>query len=149
MRKGNEKEWKISSVLTADISGRKIMKRDHLAIGCQDALMIFLPVKRKSTKTLTVTLSGRKEDTMTVEKLQRANELKEELHAVNSIMEMLNSRLDYGKPDTIQLDYIKFHCCDCRPAERLHDIPPEICKEIALVLRNYYLKKQTELTKEW
>ena len=86
---------------------------------------------------------------MTVEKLQRANELKEELNAINGIMEMLGSRLDYGKPDTIQLDYIKFHCCDCRPAERLRDIPPEICKEIVVALHNYYQLKQTELTKEW
>lgn len=86
---------------------------------------------------------------MTVEKLQRANELKEELDAVNGIVEMLGGRLGSGELDNTQLDYVKFHQCAGRPAERLHDIPPEVCKEIAVVLHSYYLRRQTELTKEW
>lgn len=86
---------------------------------------------------------------MTVEKLQRANELKEELNAVNNIMEMLGGRLGSGKLNDVNLDYVKFHQCDGRPAERLHDIPLEVCKEITQVLHNYYLTRQRELTKEW
>lgn len=86
---------------------------------------------------------------MTVEKLQKANELKEELNAVNGIVEMLGGRLGSGKLNDTNLDFIKFHQCDGRPAERLHDIPLEICKEITIVLHNYYLRKQMELTKEW
>lgn len=86
---------------------------------------------------------------MTTEKLQRANELRDELSSVNGIMEMLSGRLGSGKLNDINLDFVKFHQCDGRPAERLHDIPLEVCKEIAVVLHNYYLKKQMELTKEW
>jgi len=86
---------------------------------------------------------------MTIEKFQRANELKKELDAVNGIMEMLGGRLGSGEFDNVQLDYVKFHQCAGRPTERLHDIPLEVCMEITLVLHNYYLKKQMELTKEW
>ena len=86
---------------------------------------------------------------MTVEKLQRANELKEELNAVNNVMEMLGGRLGSGKLNDVRLDNVKFHQCDGRPAERVQDIPLEVCKEITLVLYNYYLFKQQELTKEW
>lgn len=86
---------------------------------------------------------------MTVEKLQKANELRDELIAVNDIVEMLSGRLGSGELDNTQLDYVKFEQCEGRPAERLHDIPPEVCKEIAVVLHNYYLTKQRELTKEW
>ena len=50
------------------------MKRDHLATGYRDVLMISLPVMNLSTKHLTVTLSGRKEDTMTIEALEKAIE---------------------------------------------------------------------------
>ena len=86
---------------------------------------------------------------MTVEKLQKAKELKDELDSVNGIMEMLGGRLGSGKLNDVNLDYVKFHQCDGRPAERLHDIPLEVCKEITQVLHNYYLTRQRELTKEW
>lgn len=86
---------------------------------------------------------------MTVEKLQKANELRDELGTINGIMEMLSGRLGSGKLDDTCIDYVKFQGCDGRPAERLHDIPLEVCKEIALVLHNYYLTRQTELTKIW
>lgn len=86
---------------------------------------------------------------MTVEKLQKAMELREELDSINGIMEMLGGRLGTGKLDDVCIDYVKFQGCEGRPAERLHDIPPEVCKEIAVVLHNYYLTRQRELTKEW
>ena len=153
MRKGNEKEWKISSVLTADISGGKIMKRDHLAIGCQDALMIFLPVKRKSTKTLTVTLSGRKEDTMTRESFERAKELDERIADTDIRVNALNTRLAAG-PSAVRVDYIKFSGYTdeeggARLPERFVEIPEELGVKVATLLRDYFAKELAEFKEEW
>jgi hypothetical protein len=153
MRKGNKKEWKISSVLTADISGRKIMKRDHLAIGCQDVLMIFLPVKRKSTKTLTVTLSGRKEDTMTRESFERAKELDERIADAKARVNALLTRMGAG-PSGVKVDHIKLSGYTdeeggTRLPERFCGIPEEVGVKIVALLRDYYSKELAELQAEW
>lgn len=153
MRKGNEKEWKILSVLTADISGKNILKQDHLAIGCQDVLMIFLPVKRKSTKTLTVTLSGRKEDTMTRESFERAKELDERIADTDIRVNALNTRLAAG-PSAVRVDYIKFSGYtdeggNSKLPERFVEIPEELGVKIAALLRDYYSKELAEFKAEW
>ena len=72
------------------------MKRDHLATGYRDVLMTSLPVMNLNMKHLTVTLSGRKEDTMTIEALEKANELAELIKSNDLRVNALNARMGAG-----------------------------------------------------
>ena len=129
------------------------MKRDHLATGCQDALMIFLLVKRKNTKTLTVTLSGRKEDTMTRENFERAKELDMRIAADEAIVDALNTRMGAG-PSGVSIEHVKFSGYtdeegNSQPPERFCEIPEELGVKIAALLRDYYGKELAEFQAEW
>lgn len=129
------------------------MKRDHLAIGCQDALMISLPVMNLSTKHLTVTLSGCKEDTMTRENFERAKELDVSIAANKEIVDALNTRMGAG-PFGVSIEYIKFSGYTdeedkAHPSERFCEIPEELGVKIAALLRDYYTKELAELQSEW
>ena len=127
------------------------MKRDHLATGCRDALMTSLPVMNLSTKHLTVTLSGRKEDTMTIEALEKANELVELIKADERRVDALTARVSAG-PAGVKIEHVKFSGYkdeegNSKLPERFCEIPEELGIKIAELLRDYYAKELAD-TKE-
>ena len=127
------------------------MKRDHLATGYQDVLMTFLPVMNLSTKHLTVTLSGCKEDTMTIEALEKANELVELIKADERRVDALTARVGAG-PAGVRVEHVKFSGYkdeegNSKLPERFCEIPEELGIKIAELLRDYYAKELAD-TKE-
>ena len=127
------------------------MKRDHLATGYRDVLMTSLPVMNLSTKHLTVTLSGRKEDTMTIEALEKANELVELIKADERRVDALNARLGAG-PAGVIIEHVKFSGYkdeegNSKLPERFCEIPEELGVKIAALLRDYYVNELAD-TKE-
>ena len=128
------------------------MKRDHLATGYRDVLMTSLPVMNLSTKHLTVTLSGRKEDTMTIEALEKANELAELIRSNDLRVNALNARMGAG-PAGVRIEHIKFSGYkdeegNSKLPERFCEIPEELGVKIAALLRDYYVKELTTTKEE-
>lgn len=127
------------------------MKRDHLATGYRDVLMTSLPVMNLNTKHLTVTLSGRKEDTMTIEALEKANELVELIKADERRVDALTTRVGAG-PAGVRIEHVKFSGYkdeegNSKLPERFCEIPEELGIKIAELLRDYYAKELAD-TKE-
>lgn len=128
------------------------MKRDHLATGYQDVLMTSLPVMNLSTKHLTVTLSGRKEDTMTIEALEKANELVELIKADERRVDALTTRVSAG-PVGVRIEHVKFSGYkdeegNSKLPERFCEIPEELGIKIAELLRDYYAKELADTKEE-